>query len=86
MALLDHELCHAAPSLDDETLDVKYDERGRPVWRVRKHNIEEFTEVVERHGLWKKDLERFAEAIAKKRRMPLLAEAVGATEMKQASV
>jgi len=69
-ALMDHELCHAAPSEDDEGAQ-KCDERQRRVWRTRKHDIEEFQAVVARHGCYKRDLERFAEALAKKRKTPL---------------
>lgn len=61
-ALLDHELCHAAPALDKDG-GQKIDERNRPVWRLRKHDIEEFQAIVERHGTYKKDLEQFAEAL-----------------------
>lgn len=57
-ALLDHELCHAAPALDKHGHQVE-DERGRKVWRTRKHDIEEFAEIVERHGTYKRDLEEF---------------------------
>lgn len=64
LALMDHELSHAASS-EDEDGEQKEDERGRKVWRLRKHDIEEFSDVIERHGLYKKDLERFAEAIRK---------------------
>ena len=71
LALVDHELHHAARATDADDLP-KQDERGRPVWRVRKHDIEEFHAVVERHGCWKKDLLRFAEAIREKRKAPLL--------------
>ena len=70
-ALMDHELCHAAGSMTEDGTP-KRDERGRRVWRTRKHDIEEFQAIVERHGCYKKDLERFAEAITKKRRTPLL--------------
>ena len=70
-ALIDHELCHAAPSMDEDNA-MKRDERGRPVWRTRKHDIEEFQSVVEHHGCYKKDLERFAEGMARKRQTPLL--------------
>jgi hypothetical protein len=69
-ALLDHEMCHAARAYDDEG-EPKIDAKKRPVWRTRKHDLEEFTGIVERHGIWKHDLERFAEAIMRKRR-PLL--------------
>src|SRR6266704_2576613 len=65
-ALLDHELCHAEIVLDKKTLEPKYDERGRNIWRTRKHDIEEFQAVIERHGCYKRDLERFAKAILNK--------------------
>lgn len=63
-ALIDHELCHAAVALDADG-EPKIDEKGRQVWRTRKHDIEEFGDVVERHGLYKRDLERFAESLLK---------------------
>jgi hypothetical protein len=72
LALLDHELCHAAPVLDKETLEPKYDVRGRRVWRIRKHDIEEFQSVVQHHGTYKRDLEKFAEAILKAKNTPPL--------------
>lgn len=62
-ALLDHELCHAAPLLDTKTGLQKQDERGRLLWRIRKHDIEEFREIVQRHGCYKADLQAFAEAV-----------------------
>jgi Putative phage metallopeptidase len=66
LALLDHEMCHAAPSLDEESGEHKRDELDRLVYRTKKHSIEEFTEIVERHGCYKSDLERFAETLLKK--------------------
>jgi hypothetical protein len=62
-ALLDHELCHAQPALDARTGDQIVDTRGRRVWRIRKHDVEEFSEIVHRHGTWKRDLEKFAQAL-----------------------
>ena len=56
-ALLDHELMHAAVRCDDRTGEPIVDERGRVVYRTRKHDIEEFADVVSRHGLWTRDLE-----------------------------
>jgi putative metallopeptidase len=61
-ALLDHELCHAAPKFDTSGEPVE-DERGRRVWRSRKHDIEEFTCIVQRYGCYKADLEAFAKAL-----------------------
>ena len=69
-ALMDHELCHAARSFDSEGNEQR-DERGRAVWRTRKHDIEEFQEIVKRHGCYKKDLERFADELLKRRAAPL---------------
>jgi hypothetical protein len=70
LALLDHELCHAARAVDADG-NAMVDTKQRPVWRVRGHDVEEFEEIVTRHGVWKRDLERFAEAIAKRNRSPL---------------
>lgn len=76
-ALLDHELCHAAPAMDDKNEgEQKQDERGRLLWRIRKHDIEEFREIVHRHGCYKEDLEAFAETIRQNNQAPLL-KAVG---------
>ncbi len=61
-ALLDHELTHAALAYDKRGEPV-LDERGRKVYRLRKHDIEEFTSIVERHGCYKRDLEQFAAAL-----------------------
>jgi hypothetical protein len=63
VALLDHELCHAAVRVDDRTGDPVTDERGRIVYRMRKHDVEEFADVVRRHGIYKSDLEVFAAAL-----------------------
>jgi len=65
-ALLDHELMHAAVSYDDDGFP-KVDERGRKVYRIRKHDIEEFGDVVGRHGCYKRDLELFAAALERAR-------------------
>jgi len=48
-ALLFHELCHV--------------ERFDDVWKIRSHNVEEFTPVIQVYGLWKPDLESFAAVI-----------------------
>lgn len=71
LALVDHELCHAAVAVDKDNVPRR-DERGRLVWRTRRHDIEEFRAIVQRHGCYKKDLELFADALIKKRKTPLL--------------
>ena len=63
-ALLDHELCHAFSVYDREGHRIK-NVRDKYVFRTRKHDIEEFREIVERHGLYKADLEEFAKSIFK---------------------
>jgi len=62
-ALLDHELCHAQAKLDQRTGEQLEDERGRKLWRTRKHEIEEFHEIVARHGTYKRELETFYRAL-----------------------
>jgi hypothetical protein len=71
-ALLDHELCHATVKLDPNTLEPQEDERGRKVFRVRKHDLEEFAEIAQRYGCWKKDLENFAQALQRAEVQPEL--------------
>lgn len=41
-ALIDHELCHC-----------EYNEKMEPA--LRGHDLEEFAEIIERHGFWRKD-------------------------------
>lgn len=76
LALVDHELCHATRAKDKNGF-AKTDERGRPVWRMRGHDVEEFRCIVERHGVWKGDLEAFAESLLKQKQ-GLFAEAAAA--------
>jgi len=53
IALVDHELCHRAMDVDEAEGTVKR--------AIRGHTVEEFTEIVHRHGLWRPELERFAQ-------------------------
>lgn len=57
-ALVHHELCHAAISLDANG-NIKKDARERTCFRLRKHDIEEFGDVVAAHGCYKSDLSDF---------------------------
>lgn len=61
-ALLDHELCHAELKFGRNGEPME-DERGRLVFRLRKHDLEEFSAIAERYGTWKKDIETFAAAL-----------------------
>lgn len=53
-ALVDHELCH-----------LGWQENSKGVMRrvIRGHSVEEFNEIVRRHGLWKPDLKEFAKQL-----------------------
>lgn len=68
-ALLHHELCHAAVALDPNG-NPKKDARGRQMFRVKKHDIEEFGEIVEHHGCYKQDLENFVLTALRSKRPP----------------
>jgi hypothetical protein len=47
------------------------DALGRGIYRVRKHDIEEFHEIIARHGCYKRDLEQFAKVIEKRKQQTL---------------
>jgi hypothetical protein len=49
-ALIDHELCHCG--IDPETGNLG----------LIDHDVQEFTAIIERHGIWKPDLAKFAKA------------------------
>jgi hypothetical protein len=51
-ALVDHELCHC--EVDFETGKLK----------IRPHYVEDFPQILRRHGLWKADLQVFGAAAA----------------------
>lgn len=61
IALVDHELCH---------LDVELDDEGDRKLTMRGHDLEEFTEVVERHGLWRPAVQHFAETASRQLKLP----------------
>lgn len=54
-ALVDHELCHCTTAFDEDT--------GELTLKVRSHDLEEFRAVVDRHGIWRDDIQSFADAI-----------------------
>lgn len=69
-ALIDHELCHCAVATDKEG-EIVYDTRGRAVYRIRKHDLEEFRDVVARNGIWKSDIAAFVQATQQGPETPL---------------
>lgn len=58
-ALVDHELCHCQVTEGEEGLELA----------IRGHDLEEFTCIVERHGMWKQDVRRFGSVIAEQMAM-----------------
>lgn len=54
-ALIDHELCHFGVEWPEE--------KDEPNLYIRRHDIEEFEEIVRRHGIWEGSLETFAAAL-----------------------
>lgn len=57
VTILDHEFCHCA-----------FD-REKWVWTTRDHDIQEFREIVARHGLWTRDLRYLGQVLQE--RLPL---------------
>jgi hypothetical protein len=72
-ALIDHEMCHVAHSVDEEG-EWRVDSKNRFVWRLRGHDIEEFTAIIARHGCYKRDLENFAQKILEQKNWLALAD------------
>jgi hypothetical protein len=68
-ALVHHELCHCAISTDPNG-NTKKDSRNRTMFRIKKHDIEEFGEVVEYHGCYKEDLSNFVLTAVNSKRPP----------------
>lgn len=50
-ALVDHELCHCAPKLDDFGSPKFNQQTGEPMFTIRGHDVEEFVSVVSRFGI-----------------------------------
>jgi hypothetical protein len=63
-ALMDHELSHPRPIMDEDLGIPKLNENGRTCYYLRKHDIEDFAEVVRRNGIWKADLEKIGQIMA----------------------
>lgn len=51
LALIDHEFCHAGQG-------------DKPEWTIFPHDVEEFVIIIERHGLWKWDLQQLGKAVS----------------------
>lgn len=60
-ALVDHELCHCWAGEDEDA-----DGNPKMIYKIIGHDVEEFTAIIQRHGLWKGDVQSFAAEAAKK--------------------
>ena len=60
-ALLDHELCHFGVEETDE---------GEEDMVILEHDVEEFTAIVRRHGLWGESLWQFGMAMSESMAVP----------------
>ena len=68
-ALMDHELCHFTRTFHQEVNELGgwksvWDDANDPDnWGIRDHDVEEFSDVIRRHGLWEQGIEKFAVAV-----------------------
>jgi len=71
-ALIDHELCHVQRKTgmiitDPNTMQIVKrewaDKKDPDNWYIRDHDVEEFSDVISRHGLWDQGIEKFAKAV-----------------------
>jgi predicted metallopeptidase len=69
LALVDHELCHAWAEVKQQKNESDDDsdmETDNPVkLNVKPHDLEEFSCIVRRHGLWREDIEAFVDEALK---------------------
>ena len=61
VALIDHELSHCQTVYDGDG-EPKLDEQDRIVYRIRKHDFQEFAAIVRRHGENTPGLSSFAKS------------------------
>ncbi len=55
IALLDHELSHCCRGDDDNY--------GNPTWYIQGHDVEDFIDVIHRHGFWNPTLKKLRNVI-----------------------
>jgi len=71
VALVDHELCHAYAEVKQQKEEAESDEdmeTDNPVkLSTQPHDLEEFSCIVRRHGLWRENVEDFVNAALKQK-------------------
>lgn len=66
-AIMDHELGHIHINLDESGTPIRDEKTGRWKVGIRKHDVEEFDEILERHGTYHSDLRKFLNGWARKK-------------------
>lgn len=61
-AVLDHELCHFGMRVDEDGTPER-DDKGRTMYRLNAHDVEEFLRVIKRHGTYLADIAATAAAL-----------------------
>jgi len=67
MALVDHELCHCAAEVKQTDTDDDFEQDNPVKLSVKPHDLEEFSCIVKRHGLWRQEIEDFVKAATKEK-------------------
>jgi hypothetical protein len=75
-AVLDHELAHCGADVDEKTGDTFY--------RILPHDVEEFSAIIDRHGLYMPDRVEFAATCARAHQALLFSVEPKAPKKKQA--
>jgi len=66
-ALMDHELGHIGLVLDENGQPIRDEKTGRLKVTINKHDVEEFDQILERHGAYHADLRKFLGAWARRK-------------------
>lgn len=66
LAIMDHQLGHVGIKFDPEGRPMMDETTSRIKTYVRKHDIEEFSDVLETHGAYHKALREFLDAFARR--------------------
>lgn len=67
IALVDHELCHAWAEVNQSQNNDGEDNPNPIKLGILPHDLEEFSCIVRRHGLWREDVKSFVEAALSKK-------------------
>ncbi|KQN97007.1 putative metallopeptidase [Paenibacillus sp. Leaf72] len=81
-ALIFHELCHIDPQIDKDGNSKLSTVDGRPVFKFKGHDLEEFRYVVEKYGLWMPDTQDFITSAKKGEQLSLGIKEVSTNEGK----